>query len=1189
MTLQRRRRRNADIFDTGPFGAYNNFGFIDDGGDSGGGGGSDGGGSSNSEQIRYHSTYWYYVLPVYSTGSRPSILHYAWTVYDDVNDVGTTDPLASGTGVTDEMADAAAKSAIDTLKIEAEAAAAAAEGYIIYLTWADVYYHHMIMGQLTTEQAKDILANQFNISGEGLARYPGQWGSGMAYYDESTFLEQFEVHDRQEEGEIEEYAPQIPVIDYEAGSYLLPNVGNATMADQPIPTNTAYKYWDGNLKSHNWADHGMSTPEMGDVKDGGRYPKPIVDSYGGYAVSLSHYIASYDPNGAFLGFRVLTASELEGGIPAGIPIATVMQMFTKCAKSRNGHDFKNNGRNFMLDTEKEPVWRKALDMPMQPKSFFLCETAFARGRPIPKPTGGRDNQVIIEGTHGFNNDDLTIAYDTGYNDVKSVFGNLGREDTLNREVYEKAGDEATAEAGFSGLGFKMTWSPPSKASGWRSKVYYAAKVEWLGENGQFGAYSTHPESIPDCDSEQGKTMVIYRFPRQLDPVVDKNLLDFYAANGMPNYDITHTGKCYPFPEVHTMSSGDVSSYTDARDTKYGLIGRLMPTNSDAIDAEKYEAEYNGEVYAGRRVISFLPMISPSLPPSNRHRPYILNGEDLWPLYSASMHYKKTDWFCFDTGLITGAAISITDPYKKAYLGSGRVTNAYFPKANLDVGSTAFAVGQCMLAYDMESPSVDARLGENFPTVNLPHSSERIIITTEPGKMDSAGMPFRSKELDPIGRVDDGSMAGSSKSDYLSPIQVITTQDLVNMEATPPMPEPVGMAAIRDAWKNTMGTELTAASFAALPNIGAFDNPTKYGVRDPNNPLNYIINTNYGTFSFPFTIAIFQVPLHHRGPVLKYSDEVDTNGNLKPLESSSEKPGYIGTKDVRLVYQSPFGEVNSSIINLDRKIQRQLDTVELDEHGNPIEGEVSDLFEEQTQEGGIDEGQYTEDEQEIFTERQFKNWMYDKLMEDYGDVKWTSTPFKQHFHLWNKDYVTGKMLLEKFGTDPDFKLPGVDYSVYEARASELGIQMVSQVTDDEAQDDQAANMLGLGAFTNSQGFTVTDVTAKWGTMEAANARYTGDVGMSMVPYEANVKNEQLGYMAMSNLSGLGYPGEGVIDDAKGFAADVTMEAAKWSGLGVGLGLGGAVMILAGGVAVGIAAKESGKAVWTILNKKSPNSI
>ena len=109
------------------------------------------------------------------------------------------------------------------------------------------------------------------------------------------------------------------------------------------------------------------------------------------------------------------------------------------------------------------------------------------------------------------------------------------------------------------------------------------------------------------------------------------------------------------------------------------------------------------------------------------------------------------------------------------------------------------------------------------------------------------------------------------------------------------------------------------------------------------------------------------------------------------------------------------------------------------------------------------------------------------------------------------------------------------------------------------------------------------------MEASNSRYTGDVGMSMVPYNANVKNEQLGYMAMSNLSGLGYPGEGIVDDAKDFAADVTLEAAKWSGLGVGLGLGGAVIMLAGGVAVSIAAKGAGEAVWTIINKEKPNSI
>ena len=51
----------------------------------------------------------------------------------------------------------------------------------------------------------------------------------------------------------------------------------------------------------------------------------------------------------------------------------------------------------------------------------------------------------------------------------------------------------------------------------------------------------------------------------------------------------------------------------------------------------------------------------------------------------------------------------------------------------------------------------------------------------------------------------------------------------------------------------------------------------------------------------------------------------------------------------------------------------------------------------------------------------------------------------------------------------------------------------------------------------------------------------------------------------------------------------MEAAKWSGLGVGLGLGGAVIMLAGGVAVGIAAKEGAKAVKILLINKSPKAI
>ena len=987
----------------------------------------------------------------------------------------------------------------------------------------------------------------------------------------------------------ETYSPQIPTVDYEAGEYFLPSVGQATAAGQAIPTNKQYSYWDGNLSTHDWRTHGHSTPKASGVKDGGYYPRPIVDSFGGYAMSLSHYIASYS-DGVFLGFRVLSASELAGGIPAGIPMATVIQMFTKCVNVRKrnilgnfiDNNFTNNGRNFVLDTEVKPIWRKALDMPMNPKSFFFVEEALATGNKINVPDGGFDKQIVIQGTHKFDKGDFEEVNTKGYKDVPSVFSKSSfpdgkpRAKTLDREFREalKVGN------------FESIIAPE------KSKVNYAVKMEWLGEDGAFSSFSTHPPSMPDCDPDQGKTMVVYRFPRQLDEMLDKELLAFYARNNMPDYSITNTGECYPMPNIskasNPLTTGDGKILRNK--DKYGLIGRLAPTSSDELDSEMYEAEYGGKTYAGRRKINLVPMISPNLPPGNRHRPYLISQSRSWlnqvltnPLFSTLFSndpdlFKAADWFCFDTTTrtgMTGAAVSVTDPYKKAYLGSGRLTNAYFPKGNLDVGSTAFAIGHCMLTYDMASPSVDAKLGENEPVINLPHASERIIITTETKRMDSVTMRkdfnLVSFELNPHGRPNDGSAAGNYTSDYLPPIKTITTDDLVNIEKGL-IQEPVGMEAIREAWRKTMGNELSVATFAALPNVGANDNPGTYGVRDPNDPLRYTINTDYGTFSYPFTIAIFSVPQHHMGPVLKYSTEVDANGNYKPVGPTAAKPGYIGTRDIKLVYQTPFGEVNSSVISLDKQIQRQLDTVELDEYGNPVvtDGttDVSNeggLFEQQTQEGGIDEGRYTEDEQEIFTERTFKNWMYNELMNKYGNVRYTDTTPKAYLKWWNKDYVTGKMLLEA-----GYPIPGVDYEAYRQEAAKLGITMVTQQTDAESQDAQTANtslpssgLAGFGGFTDASGFTITDVTAKWGAIGSANPRYTGDIGMSMVPYAADVAGEEMSYMAMSNLDGIANPtnisGIGnILDDAG--------TAMKYGGAGVGVGaaslgiLGGGALLL-----------------------------
>ena len=1066
MTLERRRRRNSDIFDTGPLSGYRSFAEIDEG---------QGGGSSDNGGLQ---------------ADLSSVAAVVWSYENDL------------------------------------------------ITYSVAYNTLMIDFSMSDNDINDILT-----------------------YEADDLVEQYQNERTKELGD--NYNPQIPTSNYETGEYILPNVGQATMHNLPIPTNMAYKYWDGELATHTWNDHGCSTSyvtgkDAANGEPGGMYPIPIVDSYGGYAVSLSHYIASYGQDGSFLGFRVLTPSELDGGIPAGIPIATVMQFFTKCAKSRKrnilGHfkdnDFTNNGANFVLDTEVKPIWRKAIDMQLEPKGFFLVENQLATANKISPNNGGIDNVIVQQQTHVFDVDDFKSTYDKGYRDVPTVFqkhqfhGSKPRADTLNRQFRSE------------------TWY----GSKGKTKETYAAKVEWLGENGQFGSYSTHPNSIPKCDI-QGKTMLVYRFPRQLDAELDKELLRFYSINGMPNYDITVTGDCYPMPDVDSKNSGAYIS--DAE--KFGLIGRLIPEGSDDLfDTEKFEAEYNGKKFAGRRKIDFIPMISPALPPSNRHRPYRINmtrpeGIDV----NDPRLFTDTDWFCFDTSTLQGARISVTDPYKKAFLGSGRLTNAYFPKADLDVGSSAFAIGQCMLAYDLSKPSVDTKIGENY--VNHAHSSERIILTTETKRLDSValrsdptyGEAFASDELIPRS-TRDGSAAGDYKSDYLPPVQIITTDDLILMENPPEgYIEPVGMAPIREAWKKTFGTELSSAAFAALPNIGANDNPNRYGRRDPNNPLRYTISTEYGSFSYPFSIAIFNIPTHFRGPVLKYTDEVNAQGNLIPMEATQEKPGYIGTKPVRMVYQSPFGEVNSSEINLDKQIQRQIDVID-------DGGSVEDIFDEQAQEGGIDEGQYTEDEQEIFTERQFENWIHQRLMEDYGDVKFTDTATKAYFKWWNKDYVTGKMLLEA-----GFPIPGVDLAPYYAEAEAAGIPIASQVNATEEQDQQSAAIAGFGAFSDPRGFTVTDVTSKWGAMGSASPRYTGDLGMSMVPYKANIQDEQLGYLAMSNLDGVENPSNiGSITDDVGTAIKYAGGGAGAGFAVAGIGVAGAAILVGSVAAVNmIAARKS----------------
>jgi len=76
--------------------------------------------------------------------------------------------------------------------------------------------------------------------------------------------------------------------------------------------------------------------------------------------------------------------------------------------------------------------------------------------------------------------------------------------------------------------------------------------------------------------------------------------------------------------------------------------------------------------------------------------------------------------------------------------------------------------------------------------------------------------------------------------------------------------------------------------------------------------------------------------------------------------------------------------------------------------------------------------------------------------------------------------------------------------------------------------------------------------------------------------------------MSNLDGLGYPGEGIVDSALNTSKDLAMEGAKWSAIAVGapigISAGLSVIMLAGTVCVAIGSAAAIDQLTKVVSKK-----
>ena len=303
------------------------------------------------------------------------------------------------------------------------------------------------------------------------------------------------------------------------------NVGVATKPNQKIP-GTQFHYWDGDIEQHSWKLHGISTVKNKTGYDPVTkkydltYPEVMVDAMGSYGMCLSHYIARYNPEDAseFYGWEVLRPSEAEGGVDAGIPIATVMQMFVKPGYDPEGRDWQDYfaGGNIMSEDmwrtfEKKPVWRFANGMKMTKESFFLLEPELAAKNKKPALTNAQIDEEAAgvmsskyltwkKGNYVFGGrmtDHVTMSAlekleDVGYNERKTIFksGLLGTNAPKKRAVLD------AEYGGIDIFGFNI---------GETNKKDHAAKVEWLAEGGTFGSFSKFPDAIADTDGF-GKTM-----------------------------------------------------------------------------------------------------------------------------------------------------------------------------------------------------------------------------------------------------------------------------------------------------------------------------------------------------------------------------------------------------------------------------------------------------------------------------------------------------------------------------------------------------------------------------------------------------------------------------------------------------------------------------------------------------------
>lgn len=586
-------------------------------------------------------------------------------------------------------------------------------------------------------------------------------------------------------------------------------------------------YWDGNFANYSW-EHGFA----------GQKTEPTLrgEYHGYYAHRANLMIARFDESDNFLGWDALEGYGYD--VPAGVPLCLVIQCFVLEKKTSSGKG----------DREKQdPWWDYANNMQLG-NILFVDDSFFY---PMTKE---RFNPPVSEARP--------------HNPNKSVIGKYGpNRHPTHRGFQEKLSNGSTTYRPLSNAAMSVEW-------------YNEATNTWTSPT-KLHSGSSHVKPT----NEMGFTKAIFRFPRQLDAVSDKDILAELSKQGV-NYDISMTKKCYPY---NIGGNGT----NDPAEIGYQLIGRPMG------DAAYIEEEPSGKYVVPSKLNA--PHCEIYLQYGNHPRAGVA-GEDK----GGPKKYPDSQVSYIQS---TVGQFGIQDAEKFARMNTPELFSVFYPAGGFKSGGIVAGIGRGLSkAWFAISARRDGNPSDGFPSYDKYY---------------------------------DGTQIGTKETSIVKMSAVILSTDLTDNRSA------VGEAKLQALWKAKFGQELDASFFDdyAFPDQDPNDKLC-YRIRDPETGL--WIKAPFEIFYFDLTNE-YEGPYYDYELVKENVTEADGTYEVTSLKiaKDSSKAYSFGESDfIYLVARTPFGYYRSQQFDIIKQVEEQ--RILLDLGLSPEEALKVDVTEYQTE-------------------------------------------------------------------------------------------------------------------------------------------------------------------------------------------------------------------------------------------------